>query len=93
MNANHVLGLATWAASKNVPQGGGGVHFGIILLGLIVLGSIGFSVTRMRRGRPTEQHDDEWGRGQPQPSAAPPVLSGPACAVRSRLGCPVRPGR
>jgi len=75
MNANHVLGLATWAASKNAPQGGGGVHFGIILLALIVLGSIGFGVSRMRRGRPTAQHDDEWGRGQPQPSAAPPVLS------------------
>jgi ABC-2 type transport system ATP-binding protein len=75
MNANHVLGLATWAASKNVPQGGGGVHFGIILLALIVLGGIGFGVTRMRRGRPTAQHDDEWGRGKPQPSATQPVLS------------------
>src|ERR1700691_3784004 len=75
MNANHVLGPATWAASKNVPQGGGGVHFGIILLALIVLGGLGFGVTRMRRGRPTAQHDDEWGRGQPQPSAPPPVLS------------------
>jgi ABC-2 type transport system ATP-binding protein len=77
MNANHVLGLATWAASKNVPQGGGGVHFGIILLALIVLGSVGFGVSRMRRGRPTEQHDDEWGRGQPQPSATEPGV-GPA---------------
>ena len=85
MNANHVLGLATWAASKNVPQGGGGVHFGIILLALIVLGGIGFGVTRMRRGRPTEQHDDEWGRGQPQPSAAPPVLSGPAGPVSTAV--------
>src|SRR3984885_10966911 len=75
MNANHVVGLATWAASKNVPQGGGGVHFGIILLALIVLGGIGFGVTRMRRGRPPAQHDDEWGRGQPPPSAPPPVLS------------------
>jgi ABC-2 type transport system ATP-binding protein len=77
MNANHVLGLATWASSKNVPQGGGGVHFGIIILGLAVLGGIGYSVARVRRGRPTAQHDDEWGRGQPQPSAGPPVLSGP----------------
>jgi ABC-2 type transport system ATP-binding protein len=78
MNANHVLGLATWAASKNVPQGGGGVHFGVILLALIVLGGIGFGVTRMRRSRATAQHDDEWGRRQPQPSAAQPVLSSPA---------------
>src|ERR1700683_435311 len=75
MNANHLLGRATWAASKNVPQGGGGVHFGIILLALIVLGGLGFGVTRMRRGRPTAQDDDEWGRGQPQPAAPPPVLS------------------
>jgi ABC-2 type transport system ATP-binding protein len=78
MNANHVLGLATWAASKNVPQGGGGVHFGVILLALIVLGGIGFGVTRMRRSRATAQHDDEWGRRQPQPSAAQPVQSSPA---------------
>jgi ABC-2 type transport system ATP-binding protein len=74
MNANHVLGLATWAASKNVPQGGGGVHFGIILLALIVLGGIGFGVSRMRRGRPSAQHDDDWGRRE-APSATTSVLS------------------
>ena len=94
MNANHVAGLATWVASKNVPQGGGGVHFGIILLALIVLGGIGFGVTRMRRGRPTEQHDDEWGRGQPQPSAAHPVPSGqPVLSSPAGLSGPAEPVR
>jgi ABC-2 type transport system ATP-binding protein len=77
MNANHVLGLATWAASKNVPQGGGGVHIPIILVALIVLGGIGFGVTRMRRARSSAQHDDEWGRREAPPPAAP-VLSSPA---------------
>jgi ABC-2 type transport system ATP-binding protein len=77
MNANHVLGLATWAASKNVPQGGGGVHFGIILLALIVLGGIGFGVSRMRRGRSNAQHDDDWGRRE-APSATTSVLSSTA---------------
>jgi ABC-2 type transport system ATP-binding protein len=83
MNANHVLGLAAWAASKNVPQGGGGVHFGIILLALIVLGTIGFGVTRMRRSRPTAQHDDEWGRRETPPQAAATALSSPATPVRT----------
>ena len=77
MNANHVAGLATWAASKNVPQGGGGVHFGIILLALIVLGGIGFGVSRMRHGRPNAQHDDDWGRRE-APSATTSVLSSTA---------------
>jgi ABC-2 type transport system ATP-binding protein len=78
MNANHVLGLAQWAAAKNVPQGASGIHFGVILLALLVLGGIGFSVTRMRRGRLTAQHDDEWGRGEQPAPAAAPVLSSPA---------------
>src|ERR1700729_569817 len=83
MNASHVLGLATWAASKNVPQGGGGVHFGIILLALIVLGGIGFGVSRMRRGRPSAQHDDEWGRREAPPPATASMLSSPAGPART----------
>jgi ABC-2 type transport system ATP-binding protein len=77
MNANHVLSLATWAAVKNVPRGGGGVHIPIILVALIVLGGIGFGVSRVRRARPSAQHDDEWGRREAPPPAAP-VLSSPA---------------
>jgi ABC-2 type transport system ATP-binding protein len=82
MNANHVLGLATSAAGKNVPQGGGGVHIPIILVALIVLGGIGFGVSRMRRGRPTAQHDDEWGRRE-TPQAAATALSSSATPVRT----------
>jgi ABC-2 type transport system ATP-binding protein len=79
MNANHVLGLARWAAVKNVAPGGGGIHFGVILLALVVLGALGFGVTRMRRNRPSAQHDDEWGRREsPQQPAEPSVLSSPA---------------
>jgi ABC-2 type transport system ATP-binding protein len=80
MNAIHVLGLAPLAAVKNVPQGGGGVHIPIILLALIVVGGIGFGVSRMRRGRPSAQHDDEWGRRE-QPAAPPAPAAAPAPAA------------
>jgi ABC-2 type transport system ATP-binding protein len=72
MNANHVLGLADWTAVKNVPSGAG-FHLGPgpVLLVLLVVGGIGFGVTRTRRGRHSAQHDDEWGRREPAPP--PPV--------------------
>jgi ABC-2 type transport system ATP-binding protein len=102
MNANHVLGLASWAATKNVPQGGGGVHVGVILLALIVLGGIGFGVSRMRRGRPSAQHDDDWGRREAPPAttsvlsstaglSGPPVLSSPAGAASTAVPPYVEP--
>jgi ABC-2 type transport system ATP-binding protein len=71
MNAIHVLGLAPLAAVKNVPPGAG-FHLGLgpILLVLIVLGGIGFGVSRRCRDRLSQQHDDEWGRRE-QPAAAP----------------------
>jgi ABC-2 type transport system ATP-binding protein len=86
MNAIHVLGLAPLAAVKNVPPGAG-FHLGLgpILLVLIVLGGIGFGVSRRRRDRLSQQHDDEWGRRE-QPSAAAP----PAPAA-SMLPSPARP--
>jgi ABC-2 type transport system ATP-binding protein len=84
MNANHVLALASKTV-KNVPQGGGGVHIGIILLALIVLGAIGFSVSRMRRGRRTAQHDDEWGRREAPPPAAAPMRSSAAGPVSTMV--------
>jgi ABC-2 type transport system ATP-binding protein len=82
MNANHVLGLAQWAAVKNVPPGGG-FHLGPgpILLVLLVLGGIGFGVSRMRRGRHGAQHDDEWGRREAPPPATAPMPSSPAGPV------------
>ena len=78
MNAIHVLGLAPLAAVKNVPPGAG-FHLGPgpILLVLLVLGGIGFGVSRMRRGRPSAQHDDEWGRRETPPPAAAPMRSSP----------------
>jgi ABC-2 type transport system ATP-binding protein len=84
MNAKHVLGLASQTAVKNVPPGGGGFHVGIIpiVLLLFVLGGIGYSVSRARRGRASAQHDDEWGRREQQPpAAAASTLPGP---VQSR---------
>jgi len=84
MNAKHVLGLAPLAAVKNVPPGAG-FHLGPgpVLLVLLVLGGIGFGVTRARRGRPSAQHDDEWGRREQPPPASPGASapSGPAGPV------------
>jgi ABC-2 type transport system ATP-binding protein len=86
MNAIHVLGLAPLAAVKNVPPGAG-FHLGAgpVLLLLIVIGGIGFGVSRMRRSRSSTQHDDEWGRRE-QPPAAPP----PAPAAASMPPRPVQ---
>jgi ABC-2 type transport system ATP-binding protein len=67
-----VPGLARLAAIKDVGPGGG-IHFGVILLALVVLGGLGFGVTRLRRGRHVAQHDDEWIRREPPPSSAEPT--------------------
>ncbi|HTZ29884.1 MAG TPA: ABC transporter ATP-binding protein [Streptosporangiaceae bacterium] len=91
MNAIHVLGLAPLAAVRNVPPGAG-FHLGpgLILLVLLVLGGIGFGVSRMRGGRSSKQHDDEWGRREQPPPATTPVLSSPATpatrSVRADVG-------
>jgi ABC-2 type transport system ATP-binding protein len=76
MNANHVLGLARWAAVRDVTAAGGGIHFGVILLALLVLGGLGFGVTRLRRGRHVAQHDDQW--IPPAPTPPPAVSAEPA---------------
>ncbi len=72
MNANHVLGLARWAAVKDASPGGGGIHFGLILVALLVLGGLVFGATRLRGGRHVAQHDDQWIRREPAPPAPPP---------------------
>jgi ABC-2 type transport system ATP-binding protein len=91
MNAIHVLGLAPLAAVRNVPPGAG-LHLGLgpILLVLIVLGGIGFGVSRRRRDRLSQQHDDEWGRREQPSAAAPPapaasMLSSPARTVSTAV--------
>jgi ABC-2 type transport system ATP-binding protein len=88
MNANHVLGLARWAAVKNTTPAGAGFHLGlgVILLALIVIGGLGYGVSRMRRDRPSAQHDDQWGRRETPPaapaaSAAPALTSPPSRAA------------
>ena len=65
------------AAAVGTPPPGGGFHnVGEILLALLVLGGLGFGVSRRRRGRPATQHDDEW--IPREPPSAPPPPSGPA---------------
>jgi ABC-2 type transport system ATP-binding protein len=72
--SHHVPDPARAAAAVRGP--GGGIHFGVILLALLVLGGLGFGVTRLRRGRHVTQHDDQW--IPPAPTPPPAVPAGPA---------------
>jgi hypothetical protein len=71
--SHHPPGPARWAAVVAAPLGGGGFHnIGELLLVLLVLGGLGFGVTRLRRGRHAVQHDDTWiRRAPPSPSGRP----------------------
>jgi ABC-2 type transport system ATP-binding protein len=76
----HPPGPARWVAAVTGPPAGGGFHnVGLILLTLVVLGGLGFAVTRLRRGRHAAQHDDPRIRRDPPP--APPSPSGPPGAT------------
>ncbi|MGH3232953.1 MAG: ABC transporter ATP-binding protein [Streptosporangiaceae bacterium] len=71
--SHHAPGPARWAAVVAAPLGGGGFHnIGEILIALLVLGGLGFGVTRLRRGRHTAQHDDERIRREPPPATPSP---------------------
>jgi ABC-2 type transport system ATP-binding protein len=73
----HARGPGGWAVAVGVPPGGGGFHnFGELLVVLVVLGAVGFGVTRRRRGRRGAPRDDEWGRREPPP--APPSPPSPS---------------
>ena len=73
---HHVPGAARLAAVAAGPLGGGGGHnVGEIILAILVLGGLGFGVTRLRRGRHAAQHDEKWVRQEPPP--APPSPSSP----------------
>jgi ABC-2 type transport system ATP-binding protein len=68
---HHAPGPARWAALVAAPPGA--VHnFGEILLALLVLGGLGFGVTRLRRGQRAARHDDQWTGPESPPAPAPP---------------------
>jgi ABC-2 type transport system ATP-binding protein len=80
--SHYVPGSARWAATAagtGTPPPGQGIHFGVILLALLVLGGLAYGVTRMRRGRHGTERDDHWGRREPPP--APPSPPGPAVSA------------
>jgi ABC-2 type transport system ATP-binding protein len=80
--SHYVPGSARWAATAagtGTPPPGQGIHFGVILLALLVLGGLAYGVTRMRRGRHGTERDDDWGRREPPP--APPSPPGPAVSA------------
>ena len=77
--SHYVPGPARWAATSagaGTAPPGQGIHVGVILLALLVLGGLAYGVTRMRRGRHGTERDDHWGRREPP--AAPPSPPGPA---------------
>jgi ABC-2 type transport system ATP-binding protein len=88
----HAAEAARWAAA--VAAGGQRIPLGVGPLAIIVLGVLGFSIWRMRRGRHTER-DDAWGRREPTAQTPPPP--GPADQPRharasAPAASPVTPG-
>ncbi|MBV9794923.1 MAG: ABC transporter ATP-binding protein [Actinobacteria bacterium] len=73
--SHHAPGPVRWAAVAAAPVGGGFHNIGEFLLALLVLGGLGFGVTRIRRGRHAAPHDDQRVRREPPP--APPAPSEP----------------
>jgi len=71
------------------PAGGGFHNIGELLLALLVLGGIGFGLTRLRRGRHPAQRDEQWVRPEPSPPPLPPsepprsAVAAPALASRA----------
>ena len=92
--SQHGTGAARWATAASVPAGHG-AHFGGggILLALLVLVALGFGVSRMRRGRHTKEHDDDWGRRQPPSAPASPASTAapPASATPAMPHAPSTP--
>ena len=65
----HVSGAARLVAANSTPQGQR-VPFGLIIILVVVLGAVGFTVSRSRRRRHGAERDDNWGRQKP-PTAPP----------------------
>jgi ABC-2 type transport system ATP-binding protein len=95
--SHFLAGPARWTAAAAVPRGGlhHGLGGGVILLAILLLAALGFSVSRMRSGRHTAQHDDDWGRRPPATAprspTEPPAQATPAGAPAA-AGSPVTPG-
>jgi ABC-2 type transport system ATP-binding protein len=92
----HPPGPGGWAVAVGVPPGGGGFHnLGELLIVLVVLGAIGFGVTRRRRGRRGAPRDDEWGRREtpPTPPSPPPPPGETAVPPAPAPPPAVSPGR
>jgi len=81
---------ARWASAVAGPSGSPGFHTGPlpILLVLLVLGGLGYGVSRLRRRRAAPR-DDEWTR--PEPSPGPPApLSPPGPSPDGVAAVPAR---
>ena len=87
-------GPARWASAVAGPSGGPGFHVGPpqFLVLLLVLGGLGFGVTRLRRGRRADPRDDEWTRRDP-PLDPPAPLSPPGPSPDGAAAAPARPPR
>jgi ABC-2 type transport system ATP-binding protein len=72
-----VPGLGSWAAKVSAAPGRG-IHLGVIVLALLLIGGLAYGATRLRRGRHATQQDEEWARREPPPAAEP--ASGTAAA-------------
>jgi ABC-2 type transport system ATP-binding protein len=71
--SQHVPGPARWAATSAAGVAHGQrVPFGAIVLAILVLGALGFGVSRARRGRHAQERDDDWGRREPPAAPSPP---------------------
>jgi ABC-2 type transport system ATP-binding protein len=90
--AQHGPGPARWATAAGAPPDGQAFpHIALILLALLVLGGLGFGLTRLRRGqrgRRGVQRDDPWVR--PESTSAPPLPPSPPMSSRATLS-PERP--
>jgi ABC-2 type transport system ATP-binding protein len=94
----HAPGPTGWAVAVAAPPGGAGFHnFGELLVLLLVLGGLGFGVTRLRRGRHGAPRDDQWGRREPPPAPPsppePPELPEPSEPPRGTAISPARTPR
>ena len=83
--ATAAAGPARWASAVAGPSGGPGFHVGppMLLVLLLVLGGLGFGVTRLRRGRRADPRDDEWTRREPPPDGVAAAPARPPRAASS----------